>query len=145
MRQVKARLNAMTQRDNADVVVDAPPGVSCPAVNAVMDVDVIVLVTEPTPFGLYDLSLAYDAFLPLGKPMGIVINRAGLGEDTIYDFCRSKKLPIWAEIPFSRDIAAAYADGRIVAQVSPELQSTFHDLADSIANAYVAHQEVVHA
>lgn len=145
MRQVKAKLNAMVQNANADVVIDAPPGVSCPAVNAVLDTDVIVLVTEPTPFGLYDLSLAHDAFSPLGKPMGIVINRAGLGEESIYDFCRSKHLPIWAEIPFSRDIAVAYADGRIVAQVSSELQSTFRHLADSIIHAHADHREVLHA
>ncbi|MEJ2158426.1 MAG: ATP-binding protein [Desulfobacteraceae bacterium] len=145
MRQVKARLNAMIQHAETDVVIDAPPGVSCPAVNAVMDADVIVLVTEPTPFGLYDVSLAYGAFLPLGKPMGIVINRAGLGEDTIYEFCRSKNLPIWAEIPFSRDIAAAYADGGIVAQASSELQLTFDELVESIIDAHAEHQEVLHA
>ncbi len=145
MRQVKARLDAMAQPAHADAVIDAPPGVSCPAVSAVMDADVIVLVTEPTPFGLYDLSLAHDAFLPLGKPMGIVINRAGLGEENVYDFCRSKHLPIWAEIPFSRDIAAAYADGRIIARVSPELQSTFHHLAESIVNAHTRNKDVCHA
>lgn len=145
MRQVKTRLAAMVQSENADVIIDAPPGVSCPAVNAVMDADVIVLVTEPTPFGLYDLRLAHEAFLPLGKPMGVVINRAGLGEDAVYDFCRSKKLPIWAEIPFSREIAEAYADSRIVAQVSPEMQSTFIDLAETILNAHTIDQEVHHA
>lgn len=145
MRQVKTRLAAMVQSENADVIIDAPPGVSCPAVNAVMDADVIVLVTEPTPFGLYDLRLAYEAFLPLGKPMGVVINRAGLGEDAVYNFCRSKKLPIWAEIPFSREIAEAYADSRIVAQVSPEMQSTFVDLAETILNAHTRDQEVHHA
>jgi MinD superfamily P-loop ATPase len=145
MRQVKARVAAMVQNTDTDVIIDAPPGVSCPAVNAVMDADIIVLVTEPTPFGLYDLQLAHDAFLPLGKPMGIVINRAGLGEDAVYDFCRSKNLSIWAEIPFSREIAMAYADSRIVAQLSSELQSTFVDLAENILNAHTAEQEVLHA
>jgi MinD superfamily P-loop ATPase len=106
---------------------------------------VIVLVTEPTPFGLYDLSLAHSAFLPLGKPIGIVINRAGLGEEKVYDFCRSKHLPIWAEIPFSRDIAAAYADGAIIAQLSSELQSTFDGLTQSILTAPAGHREVRHA
>jgi MinD superfamily P-loop ATPase len=145
MRQVKAKLNTMVQQSNADVVIDAPPGVSCPAVHAVLDADAIVLVTEPTPFGLYDLKLAHSAFLPLGKPMGIVINRAGLGEKKVYDFCRSKNLPIWAEIPFSRDIAAAYADGTIIAQMSSGLQSTFDGLAHSIADALSGCREVSHA
>jgi MinD superfamily P-loop ATPase len=77
--------------------------------------------------------------------MGIVINRAGLGEDAVYDFCRSKQLPVWAEIPFSREIAAAYADSRIVARVSSELQSTFTDLAETILNTHTCRQEVQHA
>jgi MinD superfamily P-loop ATPase len=145
MRQVKDRLDGMLQRRHADGIIDAPPGVSCPAVNAVMDADVIVLVTEPTPFGLFDLQLAYEAFLPLGKPMGIVINRAGIGDGAVNDFCRSKRLPVWAEIPFSRDIATAYADSRIVAQVSPDLESVFAALADHIVSAHPAAHEVQHA
>jgi MinD superfamily P-loop ATPase len=145
MRKAKTKLRTMLHGMDRDVIIDAPPGVSCPAVNAVMDADVIVLVTEPTPFGVYDLRLTYEAFFPLRKSMGIVINRAGLGEDDVYDFCRSKNLPIWAEIPFSRDIAMAYADGRIVAQTSTELQSTFIALADHILNAYTVDQEVQNA
>jgi MinD superfamily P-loop ATPase len=145
MRQAKAKLQAMRHGLDRDLIIDAPPGVSCPAVNAVMDADVIVLVTEPTPFGLYDLKLAHEAFLPLDKPMGIVINRAGLGDDAVYDFCESEALPIWAEIPFSRDIASAYANSRIVAQVSSELKSTFVDLADHILNVHTVHREVQNA
>lgn len=144
MSKAKSKLQAMLHGMDRDVIIDAPPGVSCPAVNSVMDADVIVLVTEPTPFGLHDLRLAYEAFLPLKKSMGVVINRAGLGEDNVYDFCRSKHLPIWAEIPFSRDIAVAYADSRIVAQMSTELQSTFIDLAEHILNACTVDKEVQH-
>jgi MinD superfamily P-loop ATPase len=145
MRKAKTKLQALLNGMDRDVIIDAPPGVSCPAVNAVMDADVIVLVTEPTPFGLYDLRLAYEAFLPLGKSMGIVINRAGLGEDDVYDFCRSKNLPIWAEIPYSRDIAMAYADGRIVAHISNELMSTFIDMAAYILNTCTVEREVQNA
>ena len=145
MRQVKLQLNTMVQGIDADVIIDAPPGVSCPAVNAVMDADVIVLVTEPTPFGLYDLTLAHDAFLPLQKPMGVVINRAELGEDNVYDYCRSKNLPIWAEIPFSREIAEAYAQGRTVAYVSDTLQATFQELRHHVLHAHGLQQEVHHA
>lgn len=145
MREVKAKLGTILQGSNADVVIDAPPGVSCPAVSAVMDADVIVLVTEPTPFGLYDLQLAHEAFSPLGKPMGVVVNRAGLGEDTVYAFCRANHLPVWAEIPFARKIATAYANGRIVARLSASLESTFVDLAAKIMHAHTTDQEVLHA
>ena len=105
---------------------------SCPAVNAVIDSDVILLVTEPTPFGVYDFKLAWEAFTPLGKPMGAVINRAGLGNKAIYRFCQEKGLPILAEIPYDRAIAEAYSRGRIIAALSPGLEATFVTLRDKI-------------
>ena len=132
MRRVKARLDQMLAASGGDAIIDAPPGVSCPAVNAVMDSDVILLVTEPTPFGFYDFQLAWEAFTPLGKPMGAVINRAGLGNDAIYRFCREKGLPILAEIPYDRAIAEAYARGRVIAEISPGLKETFVSLRDKI-------------
>ncbi len=134
MRLVKARLNQMLAATGGDAIIDAPPGVSCPAVNAVMDSDVILLVTEPTPFGFYDFQLAWEAFAPLGKPLGAVVNRAGLGHDAIYRFCREKGLPILAEIPYDRAIAEAYARGRIIADLSSGLQETFVSLLHKIRN-----------
>jgi MinD superfamily P-loop ATPase len=132
MRQVKARLNKILAESGGDAIIDAPPGVSCPAVNAVLDSDVIVLVTEPTPFGVYDFQLAWEAFAPFKKPMGAVINRAGVGTEAIYRFCREKGLPILAEIPYDRAIAEAYAHGRIIATVSTGLKATFVSLRDQI-------------
>jgi MinD superfamily P-loop ATPase len=132
MRLVKAKLNGMIAASARDAIIDAPPGVSCPAVNAVIDSDLILLVTEPTPFGFYDFQLAWEAFTPLGKPMGAVVNRAGLGNDDIFRFCRDKGLPILAEIPFDRAIAEAYARGRLIAEASPELKETFVALRDKI-------------
>jgi MinD superfamily P-loop ATPase len=134
MRLVKARLNQILTETGGDAIIDAPPGVSCPAVNAVLDSDVIVLVTEPTPFGVYDFKLAWEAFAPLKKPLGAVINRAGVGTEAIYRFCREKGLPILAEIPYDRAIAEAYAHGRIIATVSPSLKQTFVSLKGKIRN-----------
>jgi len=132
MRLVKARLEQRLVVSGGDAIIDAPPGVSCPAVNAVLDSDVILLVTEPTPFGFYDFQLAWEAFAPLGKPIGTVVNRAGLGHDAIYRFCREKGLPILAEIPYDRAIAEAYARGRIIAEVSSGLRETFVSLLGQI-------------
>lgn len=123
MRQVKARL---PRRFGArDVIIDAPPGVSCPAVNAVMDADCIVLVTEPTPFGLHDLRLAVQAFRPIGKPLGVVVNRAGAGDEKVQAYCREEGLPVWAEIPFSRAVAEAYSRGEVAARAVPQLRAVF--------------------
>ena len=147
MRLVKARLNQQLATEGGDVIIDAPPGVSCPAVNAVLDSDAIVLVTEPTPFGVYDFKLAWEAFTPLKKPMGAVINRAGLGNDAIYRFCREQELPILAEIPYDRAIAEAYARGRIIAAVSAGLREIFVSLRDRVRDlASPGHpREAVHA
>jgi MinD superfamily P-loop ATPase len=148
MRQVKVRLRERLAETGADAVIDAPPGVSCPAVNAVMDADVILLVTEPTPFGCYDLALAQEAFKNIGKPMGVVINRAGLGEDAVYAQCREAGLPILAEIPYDRAVAQAYAKGRIIAETSNHFKGVFTDLAGKIKDLAVsdaARKEAAHA
>jgi MinD superfamily P-loop ATPase len=135
MRQVKARLPRLA---DADILIDSPPGVSCPAVNAVMDADVIVLVTEPTPFGLHDFRLAVEAFTPLGKPLGAVINRAGIGDETVQDYCRESGIPVWAEIPFSRAVAEAYSRGEVAASAVPEMRDVFLALMARMQGAAAA-------
>jgi MinD superfamily P-loop ATPase len=132
MRTVKEKLKEMLDASSKDVIIDAPPGVSCPAMNAVMDSDVILLVTEPTPFGFYDMKLAHEAFLPMGKPMGVVVNRAGLGNADVYDYCAEKKLEIMAEIPYDRQIAETYAKGSIISESSDEMKQIFISLAEKI-------------
>jgi MinD superfamily P-loop ATPase len=134
MRQVKAKLAECYKNGTVDIIIDAPPGVSCPAVNAVMDSDAILLVTEPTPFGAYDLKLAHEAFSPLGKPMGVVVNRAGIGDYGVYEFCRSRGLQILAEIPFDRRIAEAYCRGNIVPIVCSQIKPVFISLMAKVLN-----------
>jgi MinD superfamily P-loop ATPase len=148
MRAVKARLRdtlEQTPRDRRpDAVLDAPPGVSCPAVNAVMDCDCALLVTEPTPFGFHDFCLAWEAFQPLGPPMGAVINRAGLGDDSVQRFCKDKGIPVLAEIPYDPAIAKAYSLGRLVAEVSPELRGRFENLRDATRALAAGKLEAAH-
>ncbi len=132
IRLVRKEINKLAQAANRDVILDAPPGVSCPAVNAVMAADVIVLVTEPTPFGLFDLELAFDAFQPLDHRLGVVVNRAGIGNHDVYRACERRKIPILAEIPYQNAIAEAYARGEIVARVHPEIQTRFIKLRQSL-------------
>jgi MinD superfamily P-loop ATPase len=128
MRQVLADVRA-SEAGARDVLIDAPPGTSCPAVNAVMEADVVLLVTEPTPFGHYDLTLAHQAFGQLGKRMAVVINRAGIGTDDVQRFCERVGMPILAQIPYQREVAEAYAEGRIVPEALPGFRGLFRDLA----------------
>ena len=132
MRAVRQRLSRMLARHGGDAIIDAPPGTSCPAMNAVADADVIVLVTEPTPFGLHDLKLVREAFEPLEKPMGVVINRAGLGFGAVADYCRATGMPILAEIPYRRELAEAYARGRVLADADLGQRHRFAGLAEAI-------------
>lgn len=131
--------------DLTDVLLDAPPGVSCPAISAVIDSDYVVLVTEPTPFGVFDLRLAHQAFTTLGKPMGVVVNRAGVGNDEVYGFCSQAGLPILAEIPYDRAIAEAYAAGEVIARISAPMTALFQRLAETIRQAAAPAKEARHA
>jgi len=133
MREVKRRLDVMLAESGTDAILDCPPGVSCPAVNAVMDSDVIVLVTEPTPFGFHDFSLAVTAFAPLRKPMGAVINRAGLGDSSVHRFCAEQSIPVLCEIPYERAIAEEYAAGNVLAAMNPRMESVFAKLRDTVS------------
>ncbi|EFL49395.1 Cobyrinic acid ac-diamide synthase [Solidesulfovibrio fructosivorans JJ]] len=137
IRAVLARLEeVLAARETGpapDVICDAPPGVSCPAGAAVSRSDAIVLVTEPTPFGIHDFRLAVEAFSPFGGPMAVVINRAGPPEDEIEDICREAKLPILARIPDDRTVAEAYARGKLLPEVSPDYRELTLKLAKDVA------------
>ncbi|WP_457572709.1 nucleotide-binding protein [Desulfolithobacter sp.] len=146
MEQIKKQMQAAIRERKQDVIIDAPPGVSCPAICSVTDSDVIVLVTDATPFGFHDFKLAWESFSPLGKPMGVVVNRAGLGTQDIYGFCRKKNIPLLAEIPFDRSIAEAYSKGQVIANVSEELGAVFTSLREKIRTlADELPEEVGHA
>ncbi len=109
-------------------VLDAPPGTSCPVVETVRDADVVLLVTEPTPFGLNDLVLAADMVAALGRPSGVVVNRAGIGDGAVADFCASRGLPLLLEIPFDRRIAEAYSRGEPLVTAFPHYRERFEEL-----------------
>lgn len=113
-------------------IIDAPPGTSCPAIAAMNKTDFVILVTEPTPFGLNDLKLAVETIRKLDIPHGIVINRAGLGNDAVKNYADHEKIPVLMELPFSKKIARIYSNGGIIAQELPELKTQFIDLYDSI-------------
>ncbi|MDO8848997.1 MAG: ATP-binding protein [Coriobacteriia bacterium] len=118
--------------NRAVTVLDAPPGVACAAVAAVRDADVLVLVTEPTPFGLHDLELAVELGRDMEVPMGVVINRDGVGGTDIAAYCERESLPLLARIPFDRAVAAIYADGGLVVDEHPEGAAWFGGLWSAV-------------
>jgi MinD superfamily P-loop ATPase len=111
--------------DNMINIIDAPPGTSCPVISAMKKVDYVVMVTEPTPFGLHDLKLAVEAVKLLGVPRGLVINRSDIGNHDVKEYARKEDLPILMEIPFDRKIAEAYSNGKMMVQEMPEWKEAF--------------------
>ncbi len=110
------------------VILDAPPGTSCPVVNSVSGTDYCVMTTEPTPFGLHDLTLAVGMIRRMGIPFGVVVNRVGLGDDRVHEYCRRENIEILAEIPDDRRAAKAYAEGIIAVDVIPDWHAIFVNL-----------------
>ncbi len=113
-------------------LLDSPPGTSCSAMSVVRQADLVLLVTEPTIFGLHDLELAVAMCHALDKPVVAVINRADLGGPETRAWLDQQGISVILEIPFSREIAMAYVDGEIATQRSPELRADFERLAQAI-------------
>jgi MinD superfamily P-loop ATPase len=124
------------------IIIDAPPGTSCPVIAAVNRSDFILLVTEPTPFGLHDLKLAVDTARLLNIPCGIVVNRAGLGNSEVHDYARKEKIPVLMEIPFDRQIAESYSNGVMIVDTMPKLKDEFINLFEKI-NRILENKETV--
>ena len=106
-------------------LIDAPPGTSCPVIAAMNGADFILMVTEPTPFGLHDLKLGVEAVKLLGIPCGLVVNRADVGDDKVFAYAREEELPILLTIPFDRRIAEAYSRGETMVEALPEWEPKF--------------------
>ncbi len=132
-------IRALKRRRDAvrTVIVDAPPGTSCPVVEAMRSSDFCLLVTEPTPFGLHDLELAAGAAKALGLPRGVLINRAdgGEGDARIRAFCDEEKIPVLMTIPFDRKIAEAYSRGETLLDLDPAWKGRFLGLFETMRTA----------
>jgi MinD superfamily P-loop ATPase len=115
------------------IILDTPPGTSCPVVESMRDADFVLLVTEPTPFGLHDLRLAVEvARDELGLAAGVVINRDGIGDCAVEDYCKSEDVPVLMRIPHDRRIAEAYSIGTALVEAFPEYRERFLKLYRTI-------------
>jgi len=127
IRQVKKQANP-----DGVVIIDVPPGTSCPVVESIRDSHFCLLVTEPTPFGLNDLVLAVETVRELNIPLAVVLNRAGVGDKKVEAYCRKENIPILLTIPMDTEIARLYSEGVTLAEGMPELREVFIGLWDEI-------------
>lgn len=125
-------------KNDAVVILDAPPGTSCPVIEAVKGVDFVLLVTEPTPFGLNDLELAVGMVRALDLPFAVIINRCDMGDNGVTQYCRREGIDVAMEIPNQRRIAEAYSRGRMMIDVLPEYAGQFHGLFHRISHRVAA-------
>ncbi|MFA9403596.1 MAG: ATP-binding protein [Anaerolineales bacterium] len=132
-----------TFSDEGTVIRDAPPGTSCPVVETMRGSDFVLLVTEPTPFGLHDLKLAAQLTRDLELPTGVVLNRAGVGDSSVEEFCQDAGIPILMRIPLDEAIGLAVARGNTLVEAFPEYLPRFRGLHTQIS--FMVHPEKVAA
>jgi MinD superfamily P-loop ATPase len=116
----------------ATVILDAPPGTSCPVVETIRGSDFCLLVTEPTPFGLSDLTIAVEVAREIHVPCGVVINRDGSGYEPVERYCAQEGIPVLMRIPFDRRIAEAYCRGETLAAAMPSWRKAFRELFEAV-------------
>ena len=127
IRKVKEKI-----RNDKTVILDAPPGTACPVIETVKGSDFCLLVTEPTPFGLNDLELAVGMLEKLKIPKGVVINKADIGDRGVWNYCKSKSLPVLMEIPMDREIAESYSKGIPIVFQKPSYIQKFQNLFEKM-------------
>ncbi len=130
IRELKKRMD-----ERKSVVLDVPPGTACPVIEAVRGADFCILVTEPTPFGLHDLKLAVEVVRDMRIPIGIIINRDGIGDDRVEKYCEEENLPVILKVPNRREIAGLYSRGIPFTEEMPEWREKFIELHNTIKEA----------
>jgi len=127
-------IRAVKRRADGDglAIFDSPPGTSCPVIATLRESDFVVLVTEPTPFGLNDLVIAVETVRQLDIPFGVVINRADVGDARVREYCRAEGIPVLLEIPDDRRVAEAYSRGEPAVVAVPEIRDEFRKLYQEI-------------
>jgi len=120
-------------KQNIDyVILDSPPGTACPFIQTASHADFVILVTEPTPFGLSDLKQTVETLKTMNKEMGVVVNRAGIGNREVYQYLEDESIPLLGEIPFDKEIALCYSEGKIAVKDIPSLNVEFENIVNKI-------------
>mgnify|MGYP001217608441 CR=1 FL=1 len=124
-------------------ILDAPPGTTCPVVATIKDADFVVLVTEPTPFGLNDLKLAVEMIEQFNVPYGVIINRAGIGDNKVQEYCKEENIEVLSEIPNDRLIAEAYSNGKLIVDELPRYRIKFEELLEKIKKVVLSKEVII--
>jgi MinD superfamily P-loop ATPase len=127
---IKAVKNEIDFEKN--VIIDAPPGTSCPVMESITGSDFVILVTEPTPFGLHDLKLTVELVRRMNLPFGVIINKDGVGDKRVDFYCQQENIPILLKIPHDMQIATLYSNGEPFVLHIPNLKNEFNQLLERV-------------
>ncbi|MBN1125676.1 MAG: ATP-binding protein [Sedimentisphaerales bacterium] len=132
--QTPAVIKYVKKRIKNDIIniIDAPPGTSCPVIEAIKGSDFVILVTEPTPFGLNDLALAVGMVRELKLPFAVAINRSDIGNDAVLQYCHQENIEVLVQIPNDRKIAENYSRGVMIVEAMPDYKEKFLKLYEDI-------------
>lgn len=125
-------LKKKAPNNSAISLYDSPPGTSCPVVETIADMDYVILVSEPTPFGLHDLKLIVELLKDIDKPYGVIINKADLGNNDIYNFINNENIELLGEIPYDQSYASNYANGTLLNNILPQFEEKYKTIAKQI-------------
>ena len=134
VRVIKAAINEAGE--DGVVILDSPPGTSCPFIQTVDRADYVLLVTEPTPFGLSDLRQSVETLKTMNKKCGVIINRADIGDNGVKDYLSEKQIPLLGVINYETDIARSYSEGRLITDENDIMAGFFAGLADKIISEH---------
>jgi len=124
----------LSAKNNNTTLFDSPPGTSCPFIITANYADYVILVTEPTPFGLNDLKLSVDVLRKMNKSFGVIINRSGIGNDDLLHWLIQESIPILGEIPYDEEIAITYSKGELILNIE-KYKLVFDSLYNTIKAA----------
>jgi MinD superfamily P-loop ATPase len=134
------KLKKHASSESEIILYDAPPGTSCPVVETIIDTDYVILVTEPTPFGLHDLKLMLEILEEIKKPFGIIINKAGMGNNDVYEFIEKKNAELLGEIPFLQEYASNYAKGELLSAIPGEISESMQRIVNRIEDKIIVYE-----
>lgn len=114
------------------ILLDSPPGTSCPVVETISDSDYVILVTEPTPFGLYDLQITVELLKEIQIPFGVIVNKANVGSNQIYDYLKKENIELIGEIPFMKEYAYNYANGELFHKIPEAISKSYQNIIEKL-------------
>jgi len=127
--------------DESNIIIyDAPPGTSCSVVETIADMDYVVLVSEPTPFGLHDLKLMVELLSQIQKPFGVIINKAGLGNTEIYQYLEKEGIELLGELPFIKKYASCYASGNLFEEIPDKIRDCYLKIMEKLGRRLMIHE-----